>query len=182
MAGETETYSDQCLAEFLKRSYAAVDGLWFVKVEDTSGFEHALELDRQVWAVMAKIQARKARELLGVDDNTPADLARCVGLKFAGDSQDADISHTADGVRVRLPACMWFDVMQRAGREDVARRIGEVICPTEMAVWAEEFGGDYEVSIPRRLCSGCECCEIVFAIAHTARTADAEENRASDRH
>lgn len=162
MAGEKESYSDQCLAQFLKRSYAAVDGLWFVKVEETSGFEHALELDRQVWAVMAKIQARKARELLGVDDNTPADLARCVGLKFLGDGQDADISHTNGGVRVRLPACMWFDVMQRAGREDVARRIGEVICPTEMAVWAQEFGGGYEVNIPRRLCAGCECCEIVF--------------------
>lgn len=176
MAGETETYSDQCLAQFLKRSYAAVDGLWFVKVEEASGFEHALELDRQVWAVMAKIQARKARELLGVDGNTPADLARCVGLKFAGDGQDADISHTNDGVRVRLPACMWFDVMQQAGRDDVARRIGEVICPTEMAVWAQEFGGGYEVNIPRRLCAGCECCEIVFmATPPPSADHDAEE-------
>lgn len=182
MAGEKKTYSDQCLAQFLKRSYGAVDGLWFVKVEEAFGFEHALELDRQVWAVMAKIQARKARELLCVEGNAPADLARCVGLKFAGDGQDADVSHSTDGVRVRLPACMWFDVMRRTGRDDVARRIGEVICPTEMAVWAEEFGGGYEVSIPSRLCAGGECCEIAFTIAHTASTPNAEEKPASDSH
>ena len=160
-------YTDRCRAEFLHRSYTAVDGLWFVMVEDAHGFDRALELDREVWAVMPKIQARRARELLELHGDAPVDLARCIGLKFSADSQNAEISHDAHGVRVRLTACMWLDAMRRSGREHLASRVGEVICNTEFGVWAREFGGRYEVSIPRRLCDGCGCCEIVFALCHT---------------
>ena len=53
-------YSDECLAEFLHRSYTAVDGLWFVKVEESSDFDHALELDRQAWAIMPKLPSSRA--------------------------------------------------------------------------------------------------------------------------
>ena len=46
---------------YLLRSCAAVNGLWFMKVEEKYGFDAALDLDAAVWAVMPKIQARQLK-------------------------------------------------------------------------------------------------------------------------
>ncbi|MGD9519267.1 MAG: DUF6125 family protein, partial [Armatimonadota bacterium] len=54
------------------RAYQAVDGLWFMMVEQADGFPKALQLDEQVWQVLAKIEAREDRELLGCTGNDPA--------------------------------------------------------------------------------------------------------------
>ena len=40
--------------EYFKKSYFAVDGLWFLIVEEENSFEYALELDKKVWKVLAK--------------------------------------------------------------------------------------------------------------------------------
>jgi hypothetical protein len=37
------------ISELWHRSYTAVDGLWFMKVEERYGFEAALDLDDEVW-------------------------------------------------------------------------------------------------------------------------------------
>ncbi|MCJ7722279.1 DUF6125 family protein, partial [Candidatus Bathyarchaeota archaeon] len=65
--------SSQQVADFFNRSYKAVDGLWFMKVEEKYGFDAALELDNEVWKVMAKIQARKIKSFLGLK-NAPITL------------------------------------------------------------------------------------------------------------
>ncbi len=61
---------DKALIEYLRRSYTAVDGLWFVMVEEAYGFQQALELDEQVWEILPKIQARQARQVLGITGNS----------------------------------------------------------------------------------------------------------------
>ena len=52
-------------AEYFRRSYTAIDGLWFMKLEAKFGFETALEIDTAVWEVFPKIQARFLRALAG---------------------------------------------------------------------------------------------------------------------
>ena len=47
--------------EYFRRSYTAVDGLWFMKVEERMGFEQALQIDEAVWRILPKIQARALR-------------------------------------------------------------------------------------------------------------------------
>ena len=51
-------FTDKDRAEYYHRCYKAVDGLWFVKTEEKFDFDTSLELDRDVWEVMPKIQAR----------------------------------------------------------------------------------------------------------------------------
>jgi len=51
--------SDEQLVQFLRRSYHAVDGLWFMSVEDVEGFPAALELDQLVWEVLARSRPAK---------------------------------------------------------------------------------------------------------------------------
>lgn len=159
------SYPDGILADFLRRSYTAVDGLWFVKIEEQQDFEAALELDRQVWAVMPKIQARKARELLGAEGDGPDALARCFGLKLQADGHEFDITIEDGSVRACVHHCHWLEAMKRSGREHLAGEIGDRICTTEGQVWAEEFGGRYRFSLPQRLCGGDGCCEYLFTPA-----------------
>jgi len=154
---------DRVIADFLRRSYFAVDGLWFVKAEEERSFEAALGLDEQVWRVMPKIQARKARELLGVEGHGIADLIRCFGLKLAAEGYEYEVRRPSDHeAEVVVTYCPWYAVLQRTRRESVAAVIADRICSSEFACWAKEFSQDIELSIRERLCSGGRKCRIRF--------------------
>ena len=64
--------SSQQVADYFNRSYNAVDGLWFMKVEEKYGFDAALDLDNEVWKVMPKIQARRIKSFLGLKNGSDA--------------------------------------------------------------------------------------------------------------
>ncbi|HID25703.1 MAG TPA: hypothetical protein EYP23_04500 [Thermoplasmata archaeon] len=49
------------------RNLWAVDGLYFLGIEEKFGTEAATEIDRKVWEVMGKIEARRLKKFLGVD-------------------------------------------------------------------------------------------------------------------
>jgi len=152
---------DRLLAEYLRRSYHAVDGLWFMMVEEDTSFEQALVLDNRVWAVMGKIQARKARELLDAPGNSPEELARCFALKLTGDGH-AFTSAVEDGVvRFTIPQCPWLTLLRKSGREHLAATVSQTVCPTEGRAWAAEFGG-YTFDLPQMACLGAAQCEMRF--------------------
>jgi len=154
------------LIEYLRRAYHAVDGLWFMMVEQASGFDEALELDRRVWEVLAKIEARKARELMGCAGNSAEELARCFGLKLKADGQEFEADASDDGVRFALRGCAWLGLLRKGGRAHLALRIGQTICMTEGRVWCAEFGGEYVFEIPEMGCaarSGSDGCQMRFA-------------------
>ena len=48
--------TDQQATEYFHRSFTAVDGLWFMKVEEKHGFDATLEIDNEVWKALARIQ------------------------------------------------------------------------------------------------------------------------------
>jgi len=164
----TTDIDDQTLAHYLRRAYHAVDGLWFMMAEQDSDFDHALDLDRRVWEVLAKIQARKARELLRADDNTPDGLARCFSLKLTADGHTFDLEADSSGVRFTIHGCPWLALLQNSERRHLAARVAQTICPTEGRVWCAEFGGEYTFEMPAMACSGAPHCEMRFARKETA--------------
>jgi hypothetical protein len=131
-------------------------------VEETQGFDETLELDRRVWEILAKIEARKARELTGCAGNTVAELARCFSLKLRADGQLFESSTTPAELRVAMNACAWVELLHRSRREHLALRIAETVCRTEGRVWCAEFGGEYEFEIPVMNCGGTGRCEMRF--------------------
>jgi hypothetical protein len=48
------------------RNLWAVDGLYFLSIEEKFGTEHATNIDRHVWEIMGKLEARRLRELLEI--------------------------------------------------------------------------------------------------------------------
>lgn len=154
---------DRMISEYLRRSYFAVDGLWFMKVEERLDFEEALCLDTVVWGILGKIQARKARELLKIEGRTIADLVAALQLKWAAEQYAAGVAQQSDNrIEVEITACPWIELLRKSGREDLAARVADAICTTEYAAWAREFDPAIRVSFPERMCDACAACRLVF--------------------
>jgi len=161
----------ELMIEMLRRSYFAADGLWFVMAEEELGLERALTLDERVWRVMPKIQARKARELLKCEGDSPADVVRCVALKLAAEGYDYTIHATGlEKAEIVITTCPWREVLESSERTHLGPHIADRICATEGATWAAEFSGDIEFTMPEAICRGDSCCRFVF----TRRSSETE--------
>lgn len=149
--------------DYFRRSYEAIDGLWFMKVEGDSDFERALEYDRQVWEIVPKIQARKIKDMLGLDPVGLTALSEGLTTKFAIEGFACSLRQDDHGHLIyEIKSCPWYEKMKASGREHLAARVGEVICPTEYQVWAREFGKDIRVEVRNRLCDGRKTCTLDF--------------------
>ncbi|MDM7999659.1 MAG: DUF6125 family protein [Dehalococcoidia bacterium] len=154
--------SDRQIADFFRRSYTAVDGLWFVKAEDKHGFEAALDLDDEVWKVFPKVQARMLKEMTGLTFGLEA-LRECFTTKLAIEGFRFDIETLSDGFRVSISRCPWHDAMVKSGREALSGKVGTRICRTEYTVWAAEFGQAIRFRRESEICSGSERCVLEFS-------------------
>jgi hypothetical protein len=100
--------TDKQIGEYFKRSYTAVDGLWFMKVEEEYGFDTALDLDDEVWKVMPKIQARKLKSMGNLEGGLDA-LRECLLTKLTLDGFEFTTEKAEDGntLKIILTECPW---------------------------------------------------------------------------
>ncbi|MDO9558240.1 MAG: DUF6125 family protein [Syntrophales bacterium] len=152
----------QILSEYFKRCFLAVDGLWFMMLEKTDSFDKALEVDSMVWKILPKIQARKIKELFGVETATEEDLISA--LKFKMDAEDfvSELSKKDSQIDITIKECPWFTLLKEANREHLAGKIGESICTVEYGIFAREFMEDIDFEVTSRLCTGSEACSFMF--------------------
>jgi len=156
--------NDKQIAEFCHRSYTAVDGLWFMKVEEKYGFDVALEIDNEVWKVLPKIQARMLKSI-GKMENGMEALFECFTTKLTLDNFTFKTERTGNngGFRVIIDRCPWRDVMIKSGRENLSGKVGTRICNTEYSVWASEFDDNIRVELQGQICEGSELCILQFS-------------------
>ncbi|MBN2376623.1 MAG: L-2-amino-thiazoline-4-carboxylic acid hydrolase [Sedimentisphaerales bacterium] len=157
--------TDKQIAEYLQRSYTATDGLWFMKVEDQFNFETALEIDRQVWQIVPKIQARKLKSLLKLERGIDA-LLQCFSAKLEIDGFEfnTELLEQNQGFRININKCPWHEILVASGREKLSRKIGDCICPAEYSIWAREFGENIEFAMDDRICHGKDRCFLAFSV------------------
>ena len=156
--------TEKQIAEFHHRCYAAVDGLWFMKVEQEYGFDSALEIDNEVWKVMPKIQARMLKSMGKMENGIEA-LCACFTTKLALDGFRFKTEKAEDGraFRVIISNCPWYDLIVKSNREHFSEKVGTRICNTEYSAWASEFGDNLHCEIQEQICKGSECCIIKFS-------------------
>ena len=155
--------SDQAL-EYLRRSYASVDGLWFMKVEEDAGFDKALDTDEKVWRVMPKIQARAMKSFLGANGERPGleALRECFEAKLALDGFVYGITGDMESFTVTIIQCPWYDKLVKSKRAHLAEKIGNRICTAEYSGWATEFECEFAFKNTGKICEGCKNCQLVF--------------------
>lgn len=159
--------SEKDKVEYYHRCYKAVDGLWFVKTEERFDFDSALELDRDVWSVMPKIQSRFIKEKLGVGEGLDA-LGLCLSQKLELDGFEFQVEKNKKndvlaGIRFLVSTCPWHNILIKSKREHLSDKIGGVICGIEYEIWASEFGSDIKFSFGhKQICCGDSLCILQF--------------------
>ena len=172
---------------YLQNSYAKVDGLWFLKIEEQFGFEKALEIDLEVWKIMPKIQARYLKSVLEIKEIADSfDMFfECLKIKMKLDNfkikaarskQDAknkikDSKKSANHgsafkennvITVTVNNCPWHNLMIKSKRENLSEKIGSVICQNEYSIFASDFDKNIKFELGERICKGSACCKFVF--------------------
>jgi hypothetical protein len=149
-------------AEFFKRSYVAVDGLWFMKTEERYNFDIALDIDTEVWKIIQKIQVRYLKELIQNRTGFEA-LLECFAVKLQLDGFQFEMKKVDQNqAEFLVLKCPWLEKLRKANREHLAGKIGGRICSTEYSGWAKEFGDTIQFKLDGQLCDGCEKCRLVF--------------------
>ena len=173
--------------EYLQNSYAKVDGLWFLKIEEQFGFEKALDIDLEVWKVMPKIQARYLKSLPGIREMADGFemFFECLKIKMKLDNfiiktmrtrqntgnkikdSKKSATHSSDleennVITVTVNNCPWHNLMIKSKRENLSERIGNKICLNEYSIFASEFDKNIKFELGERICKGSACCKFVF--------------------
>jgi len=156
--------TDSQIIEYLHRSYTAVDGLWFMKIEEKYGFDVALDIDEKVWQIQAKIQARKLKKLTDLNSGLDA-LYKCFTTKLNLDKCRFTAQNKFDkkSFTVAITHCHWLELLRKSDREILAEKIGSRICKAEYSAWAAEFGSDIRLEIQSQICKGDDHCILKFS-------------------
>ena len=160
--------TDAQKAEYFRRSYTSVDGLWFMKVEELFGFEEALEIDRRVWSIFPKIQARTLRSMLGAEKGIEG-LAQCLAAKHSVEGFGFEVEIGEDGSGSSLimivSKCPWHGLLVKSGRMALSERVGTIICNAEYSTWAAEFSDEetrIDFCLRSQICKGDRVCTFGF--------------------
>ena len=153
--------NDEQIVEYFHRSYKAVDGLWFMKMEEKYGFDCALKLDLEVWKIVPKIQARMIKSMLNLGDNID-DLINSLITKLLIEGFESSLEKTKKGFRIKILNCPWHNLMVKSKRAEFSGKIGEKICDAEYSVWVSEFGGKFKFKLEAQKCKNSKYCIFSF--------------------
>ena len=98
------------------RNLWAVDGLYFLGIEEKFGTENATVIDANVWKVMGKIEARRLRNELGLERNDiPAVMDALRLTSWSLDLEHKEIIVKKDRAVLRNPKCRVQLTRRKAG-------------------------------------------------------------------
>lgn len=161
-AADTHMDINQLRAEYFKRCFFSVDGLWFMKLEEDATFEKALEIDIEVWKILPKIQARTVKKLLNLPDSLLG-LQLAIAFKFTAEGFKFRIrSADEHGFSLDIDECPWVRLIANAGRQHLMPAVADAICPVEHATFAQEFDQSIRFSLDRKGCTESHSCIFTF--------------------
>jgi len=125
------------------RNLWAVDGLYYLGIEEDFGTEAATEIDRKVWETMGKIEARKLKDFLGIKGNDIGSMMKALQYSsWALDLEDKEIIVEKGHAVIRNVKC-------RVQNTRITKGLSEFGCkPVRfgfLKAFAKEFNPDIEV-------------------------------------
>ncbi len=144
--------------DYLRKSYFSVDGLWFMIAEEELGFEKAVELDKKVWAILPKIQARLIKSKLKKKDFDLESIIEILKIKFGSEEYEYSYKIDQSSAEIKVIKCPWQEILIQSNRRDIGPVIGDEICQTELLSWINELNKDFKLETIARICQGHESC------------------------
>ena len=153
---------ERLLSEYFKKCFLAVDGLWFMMLEKADSFDKALEIDKKVWEILPKIQARKIKELYQLEEANEESLVRALKFKLQAEDFLSELQWQDALIKITIEKCPWLALLRKSNREHLAQKISEAICTIEYGVFAREFVDGLAFEVTSRRCFGDGVCTFLL--------------------
>lgn len=103
------------------RNLWAVDGLYFLGIEESYGTKAATEIDQHVWEIMGKIEARKLKEFFHITTNDIPSMMKALQYSsWALDLEDKEIKITKKSVVIKNVRCRVQNTRREKGLPEFA--------------------------------------------------------------
>jgi hypothetical protein len=125
------------------RNLWAVDGLYFLGIEGKFDTESATEIDKNVWEIMGKIEARRIKETFKIEGHDLSDLVAALKLtSWSLDLENKEIIEEESRVLFRNTEC-------RVQNTRLKKGLSEFPCKNVrwgyLKTFAKEINGNIEV-------------------------------------
>ena len=99
------------------RNLWAVDGLYFLGIEEHFGTDAATEIDRDVWKIMGKIEARRLKQFLNIEEkkDIPTMMHALQHSSWALDLEDKEIMVENNRGVIRNVVCRVQNTRKKKG-------------------------------------------------------------------
>ncbi len=122
------------------RDLWAVDGLYFLGIEERWGTEAATEIDKNVWAVMGKIEARRIKKFLNNGNDIPSMMEALRLSSWALDIEDKEYEIGENEAIVRNKNC-------RVQNTRIKKGLGEFPCKQVRWEFLKAFAKEFNENI-----------------------------------
>ena len=131
------------------RDMWAVDGFYYMFIEEEYGTEVATEIDRRVWEVMGKIEARKIRKLFDIKGTSVRECMKA--LSYSGwsmDLEDKEIEVLSDNHAILR------NVKCRVQNTRITKGLGEFGCKPVRFGFLKSFAKEFnpEITVTCNMC------------------------------
>lgn len=134
--GEELKVSQEELLKWLRDTYFALDGLWFLVVEEERGLNEAVRLDFKVWERLALILAKRIKRKFNLPDRVDQALSS-LSLFFNIEGWKVNFAFEERGFKVE--GCPWWGYLIKVGRKHVAERVCPKVCELIFNSWVKVF-------------------------------------------
>jgi hypothetical protein len=154
---------DKQFIQLIRSALTAIDGLWFLEVEDKFGFEKAFEIDIQVWKRYGNIIIKRIKKTLSLKENNLDAFLQILQILCEIDGTKFEIKQQSPNeVLVQVNYCPWWENLKRSHREKLVRCdiVDKLIFPE----WAKYFNPKIDFQITRSLPNGHDTCEWIITL------------------
>ncbi len=149
---------DKHLIELIRSALTAIDGLWFLEVEEKFGFRDAFEIDLKVWKRYGPIIIKRIRKALAIEDKNLDSFLKILEILCEMDGTQFKIEEkTPKKALLRVMYCPWWENLKRSHREDLVRC--DIVDKEIFPEWAKAFNPKLGFQLVKSLPDGHTACE-----------------------
>ena len=146
------------LVRLIKSSLTAIDGLWFLEVENELGFQKAFEIDLGVWKKYGPVMIKRITKMLAITDNGLDSFLRIFEVLCDIDGTRFTVRDQSESAAVLvIDHCPWHENLKRSKRENLVRC--DVVDKTVFPEWIQSFNPDMRIELYKSIPGGHERCE-----------------------
>ena len=146
-----EKIPDGKIADFIfmhLRDLWAVDGLYYMGIEERYGTKIATEIDGFVWRIMGKIEARRLKKFFNISGNSIKDMMQALQYSsWALDLENKEIKIDKEKAVIRNVKC-------RVQNTRIEKGLGQFACKPVRKGFLESFAQEFNSEI-KLTCNVC---------------------------